>query len=278
MVQVDQEVRGEEGSKMEIDVKKKDDNELVFIVEGVDVPFVNALRRICMMEIPKASIEDVDIIRNDSTLFDEVLAHRLGLIPITSSTASKSLIFSSECDCGDHCPKCSASFVLKEKGPKVVYSKDLKPEDPDIKPVYDTVPILRLKKDEVVELAAIAQLGIGLEHAKWEPTTACAYKYYPKITIDDNCDACGKCAEECPRGVLEVVEGKEKVTVVDNENCSMCGTCMRTCPTGAIDVGAEEGKFIFRIESDGSLSPEEILMKACDVLSEKSEKITEFCA
>jgi len=275
MVQADLEVRGEEGSKMEIDIKKQTENELLFIVDGVDVPFINAIRRICMMEIPKMAIENVDIIRNDSTLFDEVLAHRLGLIPITSDTASKSIIFASECDCGGHCPKCSATFILKEKGPKVVYSKDLKPEDPDIKPVYDSIPILRLKKNEEVELAAIAQLGLGLEHAKWEPTTACAYKYYPKITVDDNCDSCGKCAEECPRGVLELK--KDKITVVDAENCSMCGTCMRICPTGAIDIGGEEGKFIFRIETDGSLSPEEILTKACDVLSEKSERIIEFC-
>jgi DNA-directed RNA polymerase subunit D len=278
MVPDDLEVKEEEGSNMEIDVKSKTDNELVFIIRDADFTFVNAIRRICMMEVPKIAIEDVHIVKNDSAMFDEVLAHRLGLTPLISDSESvESLLLPEDCDCDETCPRCTVSLVLKKKGPGVVYSKDLTSEDPKIKPVYDTIPLLKLKEDQEVELEASAQLGIGMDHAKWEPTTACAYKYYPEITVHENCDECQKCVEACPRGVLEFDQKTKKVNVVDIENCSMCKSCVRVCETGAIDIGYQEGNFIFRIETDGSVPPEEVLIKACDVLSIKADNFITFC-
>lgn len=266
----------QEVSKMDVTIKNKDDNLLVFTVEGVDVPFINAIRRICTVEVPTLAIEDVDIYKNDAKIFDEALAHRLGLIPLT--TDLDSMVLASECDCEDHCPRCSVSLLLKEKGPKTVYSKDLKSQDPQLKPTYDTIPIMKLKEGEEVELEAIAQLGIGLEHAKWQPTTACAYKYYPKITIDtEKCESCAKCVEECPRGILEFDDENNKVNILDIENCSMCKTCAKGCESDAITVEGQEGKFIFKIETDGSLPPEEVLTRACDILSGKTDQIIEFC-
>lgn len=55
---------------------------LVFDLIGVDAPFANALRRILLSEIPTVAIEHVWIHNNTSIIQDEVLAHRLGLIPI----------------------------------------------------------------------------------------------------------------------------------------------------------------------------------------------------
>lgn len=261
---------------MEITIKNKDDNMMVFVVDGVDIPFINAIRRICTVEVPTLAIEDVDIYKNDAKIFDEALAHRLGLIPI--KTDLDSMVLASECDCEDHCPRCSVSLLLKEKGPKIVYSKDLKSQDPNLKPVHDTIPIMKLREGEEVELEARAQLGIGLEHAKWQPTTSCAYKYYPQITVDtEKCEACAKCVEECPRGILEFDEKENKVIVSDLENCSMCRTCVKGCESNAITVEGQEGKFIFKIETDGSLPPEEVLTRACDILSKKTDQIIEFC-
>lgn len=263
---------------MEIDVKKKQENELVFVIRDSDLSFANAIRRICMMEVPKIAIEDVHMIKNESAMFDEVLAHRLGLIPLFSdSESAEALLIPSECDCEDQCPKCSVSLVLRKKGPGVVYSKDLSSEDSKIKPVYDTIPLLKLMEDQEVELEATARLGVGMDHAKWEPTTACAYKYYPHITIDENCDQCQKCADACPRGVLEFHEKDNQIKVVDLENCSMCKSCVRVCDHKYITIGHKDGDFIFTIETDGSIPPEEVLIKACDVLSNKADKIITFC-
>ncbi len=269
------EVKGEEGSNMEIDIKEKNDNELTCIVEDVDVSFINAIRRICTVEVSTMAIDTVSIFKNDSTLFDEVLAHRLGLVPL--KTDLEAFVLPSECDCEDECPSCSVSLVLKEKGPRVVYSGDLVSAHEAVTPVYDSIPLLKLKEGEEVELEAIAKLGTGLEHAKWQPTTACAYKYYPLITIDDSCEECMKCVNECPRNVLEYDESENKIIIADIENCSACKTCMNNCEQSAINVDAVENKFIFKIETDGSLSPEEVLKNACDILNNKSEKIVAFC-
>lgn len=261
---------------MEIDIRKKDENQLLFVIEGCNDAFINAIRRISTVEVPTMAIDTVEVLKNEAKIFDEALAHRLGLVPITTDVDS--MVMASECDCEDYCPSCSVSLLLKEKGPKTVYSGDLKSEDPKIAPYNDTIPLLKLKEGQEVELVAIAKLGKGLEHAKWQPTTACAYKYYPVITIDtEKCEACAKCANECPKGVYEFDEKKNLVKIVDIENCSMCKTCVKGCEAGAITVEGEEGRYIFRIETDGSLSPEEVLERACDILSEKSDKIIEFC-
>lgn len=260
---------------MEIDIKKKDENFLLFTIEGVNDAFINAIRRISTVEVPTMAIETVEILKNDAKIFDEALAHRLGLVPLT--TDIDSMVLASECDCEGNCPRCSVSLLLKEKGPKTVYSVDLKSQYPEVVPYNDTIPLMKLKEGEEVELIAIAQLGKGLEHAKWQPTTACAYKYYPQITIDtEKCEACGLCASECPRGVYEFDEKKNLIKVVDLENCSMCKTCVRGCTTDSITVEGEQGKYIFRIETDGSLPPEEVLKRACDILSDKSNEIIEF--
>jgi len=276
MVQVDLEVRGEEGSNMDIDIKGKDDNRLTFIVDGVDVSFINAIRRICTVEVPTMAIDTVSIIRNDSKLFDEVLAHRLGLVPL--ETDVEAFVLPSECDCENNdCPSCSVSLILRESGPKVVYSGDLSSTHEAVKPVFDTIPLLKLKEGEEVELEATANLGIGLEHSKWQPTISCVYRYYPLVTVDENCEACMKCVEDCPRNVLQYDEKEKKIIITDIESCSMCKTCVRDCQQNAIHMDAEENKYIFKIETDGSLAPEVVLENACDILKNKSEEIVAFC-
>lgn len=260
---------------MNIEIREKDDEKAVFVIEGVDDTFINTIRRICLVEIPTFAIEDVNIYKNDAKMFDEVLAHRLGLIPI--ATDLDSYVMPSECDCESHCEKCSVSFLLKEKGPKIVYSKDLKSNDPVVKPVYDTIPIVRLREGEDVELEAIAELGLGSEHAKWQATTTCGYKYYPKIEIDESkLTNLEEYVEECPRKVL-TLEG-DNLVVNNIENCSTCRTCQRLSQKDddAIVVDFEENKYIFKIETDGSLTPLEVLTIACDILSEKADNIINF--
>jgi len=268
---------------MEIEVKEKNENEMVFIIRNAEVPCVNAIRRIAMMEIPKIAIEDVNIVKNDSAMFYEVLAHRLGLTPLFSgSEAIEGMVMSEDCDCEDYCPRCSVSLTLNKTGPGnktdtlVVYSKDLLSTDSKIKPVYDTIPLLKLKEDQDVELEAVAKLGFGKNHAKWIPTTACSYKQYPKITFNESLEVDYEAAEACPRGILKADKRSKKIKVNNIENCSMCKSCVRASENGYVNVDYEKNNFIFRLETDGSMTPEEVLLKACDVLGEKAEKFITF--
>lgn len=259
---------------MEIEIKSKTDDEMVFIVRDAEVPFINAIRRCAIVNVSKLAIEDVNIIRNDSAMFNEVLAHRLGLTPLVSNiNAIGGLPLPEDDDYEDH-P--GVMFSLQEEGPKVVYSKDLISSDSIIKPVYDTIPLVKLNEEEKINIEASAKLGYGKEHAKWIPTTVCAYKQYPEITFNDDVDIDYDCALACPRGVLKSDRRSKKIKILDIENCSMCKSCVRASANGYINVGYHKNDFIFRIETDGSMSPKEVLLKACEELGNKTDKFIRF--
>lgn len=58
------------------------DLDMEFDLIGVDASVANALRRIMISEVPTMAIENVYMYNNTSVMHDEILAHRLGLIPI----------------------------------------------------------------------------------------------------------------------------------------------------------------------------------------------------
>ena len=252
-----------------------------FTLRGASPAFANAFRRSMISEVPTLAIEDVRIYDNNSALFDEMLAHRLGLIPIRTDLSAYSL--PDQCACtGAGCPSCVASFTLSVEGPRTVYSRDLIPQDPETTPVNDDIPIVKLAEDQKVVLEARAVLGTGKTHAKWQPTVACGYKNYPLITIDERCDACGMCVEECPRQILEI-RGKS-IAVIEGrlEDCSLCRLCERACLAGgigeapAIHVTADTQRHLFLVESDGSLPVQKIMEEALVNLKRRSEEVIEI--
>ncbi len=163
---------------MEVKVVRKDDLEVEFLLEGVSPAFANALRRVMLSEIPTMAIEWVDFIKNDSVLPDEIIAHRLGLVPLTFKPDSYRL--PKECECGGKgCSRCQVKLTLEKKGPCMVYSGDLKSEAEDVKPRFEKIPIVELFEGEELKLEATAQLGTGREHAKWQGAVV-GYRNLPK--------------------------------------------------------------------------------------------------
>jgi DNA-directed RNA polymerase subunit D len=265
-------------SVMQIEFASLDDSLARFTLSGASPAFANAFRRAMIGEVPTLAIEDVRIYNNTSALFDEMLAHRLGLIPIKTDLSSYST--QAKCTCGGAgCPGCTVTYTLSAEGPRMVSSNDLIPQDPKAVPVYDNVPIVKLIKGQTLVLEAKAILNTGREHAKWQPTLVCGYKNYPVVSISEACDACGMCVEECPRQVL-AVRGK-KVEVVNGKlpDCSMCKLCEKACLTSgigdepAIRVTAEADRFIFVVEGDGSLPVKEIMNRALLYIKEQSDEL-----
>ena len=217
--------------------------------------------------VPTLAIDDVRIYDNTSVLFDEMLAHRLGLIPLRTDLSSH--VPRETCSCqGAGCPACTATYTLSVEGPRTVYSRDLIPQDSSSGPVHDNIPIVKLNEDQKVVIEAKAYLSTGKNHAKWQATTACGYKNYPVIAIDEHCDGCGMCVDECPRGVLGTEEGKAVVLDGHLEDCSLCRLCERACLSASIGgessirVSADPTRFIFSVEGDGSLPVLEVLSTA----------------
>ncbi len=263
---------------MQIEFASLDDSLARFTLSGASPAFANAFRRAMIGEVPTLAIEDVRIYNNTSALFDEMLAHRLGLIPIKTDLSSYST--QAKCTCGGAgCPGCTVTFTLSAEGPRMVSSNDLIPADPKAVPVFDNVPIVKLTKGQTLVLEAKAVLNTGREHAKWQPTLVCGYKNHPVVSISEACDACGMCVEECPRRVL-AVRGK-KVEVVDGKlpDCSMCRLCEKACIASgigdepAIRVSAEADRFIFVVEGDGSLTVKEIMNRALLFIKEHADEL-----
>lgn len=129
------------------------------------------------------AIDDVMILENNSVMYDEILAHRLGLIPVTTDQTYN---LPEECTCKSElgCEKCRASLSLEVEATDpvdVVYTSSLKPENPEVKPVSDKIPIIKLAQGQRVKLEAYARLGRGRDHAKWQPASACTYSYDEKL-------------------------------------------------------------------------------------------------
>ncbi len=252
---------------MEIEVRKLEGDEMEFVLTGANPAFANSLRRAALRDVPTMAVDEVEFKVNDSAMYDEILAHRLAMVPLT--TPLKGYALPGECGCKEgRCEKCSVDLALNTEGPGMVFSESLKPSDEDVKPVTGNIPLLKLENGQRLELVAIARLGIGKDHAKWQPGIV-AYKYMPVLEFEKSCDGCGECVKACPKHILEVTDKKIKVT--DLTQCIMCKACAESCPSHSVKVSGDPTKFVFRIESSGTLPPEQIVIKAMDVLQSKFE-------
>ncbi len=261
------------GYKMEVKLLKQDKEKkkLSFVIKNSTPVFVNTLRRTIIEEVPTLAIEDVEIRDNSSALYDEMVAHRLGLIPI--KTDLKSYDLPSECSCkGKGCSKCTLKLTLVGKSQGYVYSRDLKSKDPKCGSVYPNMPITKLLKGQKIELIATAVLGQGKEHAKWSPGVV-TYKNYPIIEINEKGESCEEASIKCPTKVFEFT--KVKLTVANLEKCTFCNACIEACPDG-IKVSENKTDFIFTIESWGQLDPREMIKEAVKRFQKKTDEFVKL--
>jgi len=261
---------------VEIKVLEKDETNMRLFIQGVDVPYMNALRRLVTSEVPSMAIDEIVIIENSSILQDEIISHRLGLIPLKTDLDSYNL--PEECPCKSEfgCNLCRVTLTVDVEakgGPRTLYSGDLVSENPNIVPVSDKIPILKLAKEQKIKLEAYAKLGKGKIHAKWQPVSMCTYKYFPKIAVSKKCDVCGKCVDACPRKVL--VKTGNKIEIRELNTCTLCQDCVEACPQNppAIEVSGEEDAFIFNLESTNALPPERIVSEAIKILDKQLKEL-----
>jgi DNA-directed RNA polymerase subunit D len=265
--------------QVKIEVLEKDDTNLRVVIKDADVPLVNALRRIALAEVPSMAIDEVVMIENSSILQDEIIAHRLGLTPLKTDLDSYNLPEKCECQSEFGCNLCRVTLTLDaeaKEGTRAVYSGELVSENPNIIPVSDKIPIIKLAKGQKLKLEAYARLGKGQVHAKWQPVSMCAYKYYPQIEVPTKeCGDCTKCVDICPKKVLTMKENK--VEVRELLACNLCMDCVEACPQEpkAINVGWEKNAFIMNIESTGALPPERVLQEATRILDKELSEFEE---
>ena len=245
-----------------VSIVEKSELFLKAIVEGVPPSLVNSLRRVIISELPVMAIDTVVVVNNTSVMYDEFLAQRLGLIPLT--TPLHSLPTYEECATGVADPtECGTRLVLQvtADGDVTVYSGDLVSDRPDVVPVYKDIPIVKLVKGQSIVIEAYAKLGIAKDHAKWQAATA-SYYYYPKVVIKDE-----KCREIC-KEICPDIEDPVKCTF------NRAWTCKDLCK-GGLDVEWEKNKYIFWAESFGNYDVDVALKEAFRILKRKFEAFAE---
>ena len=254
---------------MDIEIIELSERKIRFVLSGVSSAFANALRRSILSELPVLAIDDVNIYDNTSVLFDEQLALRLGLIPLMADTSNFSL--PEECNCkGQGCPVCQISLTLSAEGPKIVHSGDIVSTDPSVRPAEATVPIVELKEKHKIVVEAIARLGTGRQHVKWQAGIASGYKNMPVVTFGE-CDLCGECVKSCPRDILELNGSRVKVT--DIIECSMCRLCEEACDMNAVSVSYKPDSYVMTFETTGAMTPAELAIEAAGIIKKKAEQL-----
>lgn len=257
---------------MKVELLDKGEYRSSYIIRDIDANIANTLRRTIMEEVPVMAVETVTFLKNNSALYDEIVAHRLGLLPLKTDLEGYNI--KEECSkCkGKGCASCQTELTIKAVGPVTVYAKDIKSKDPKIVPVYPDMPIVKLLKGQKLECEMIVSLGKGRDHSKYSPALA-FYRGYPEIKIKDAKAIEG--AKVCPTDVYKVEDGKIKI--IDEKKCILCMACV-DATDGKIEITGSEKDFIFFLESWGQLTSKEIITKAFDVLDNKLDSFNEQLA
>ncbi|MGQ9478563.1 MAG: DNA-directed RNA polymerase subunit D [Thermoproteota archaeon] len=163
---------------LDVEVLRLSDEYLEVKVKGCSEAFVNALRRTVLEEVPTLAIHEVFIFENSGPMFDELLSHRLGLIPLRTPPG-KYLPMDSP-DYEQDFERCFTTLSLDVSAgdaPLTVYSRDLVCRDSEVYPVYGDIPVTKLPSHGRLRLEAIARMGRGRMHAKWQPASLATYSF-----------------------------------------------------------------------------------------------------
>ncbi|ESO84453.1 hypothetical protein LOTGIDRAFT_196653 [Lottia gigantea] len=286
--------------KFKIDVKKLEGDELEFDMIGVDAAIANAFRRILLVEVPTMAIEKVFMYNNTSIIQDEVLAHRLGLIPIradprlfeyraegdTEGTAEDTIEFHLKV-------KCSRNKEVKDATDPDEMYKDHKVttkylkwvpvgnqseifKEGDIKPVHDDILIAKLRPGQEMDIVMHCVKGIGKDHAKFSPVATASYRLLPEIILKQPIE--DELAEKLQKvfspGVIEIEQhkGKKKAKVVHARR-DMCSREVYRHDElkDLVKLNRVRDHFIFSVESTGILPPDVLVCEAIKVLMNKTK-------
>lgn len=260
-------------------LKTKKEDYFEFFIEDADVHILNAIRRAILSETVTMAIHDIYIYQNTSVVPDELLAQRLGLIPLRIDPSELDLTEEAGAVRPDmrRLLKFTAKMrLMKRNIPKnknifedaksydveiiTAYSGDLKAVDKKtLRPVSDKIPIARLGPYQEIDVECVVKVGRGRDHAKFSPVSTVAYKIMPRMEVADTCDGCGDCVDACPFGSLKMELGKPVLRGLGLYTCTLCRLCVRACSKKALLIEPNYKDYLFRIKLIGQLTMDEIL-------------------
>ena len=285
-------------------------NKIKILIEDTDASQVNALRRAIMADVPKMAISKVmftlgvnqdnnrgEIFESVNALPDEVIAHRLAMIPIPTQP-DEGMAFPDACEnCMDlaeedkGCPMCQVLYTLNVQGPsadsdepyRVVRAGDLtNVSDPvfDISEEMQTIPITYLAQGQFLEFIAFATLGRGRDHAKWSAASAVTFqplyeaelKKPKKASVLFDLDLKTSDGRSIDAKLFTNKKCSDVSTVLDIEKALHQvghGTGRDGDFDEAIVLNKVEGSYVFSFETDGSLAPQAVFNLAIEELKSR---------
>eukprot|EP00747_Dinoflagellata_sp_TGD_P186239 gnl/TRDRNA2_/TRDRNA2_43167_c0_seq1.p1 gnl/TRDRNA2_/TRDRNA2_43167_c0~~gnl/TRDRNA2_/TRDRNA2_43167_c0_seq1.p1 ORF type:complete len:353 (+),score=71.53 gnl/TRDRNA2_/TRDRNA2_43167_c0_seq1:122-1180(+) len=254
-----------EARRPRIQVTEASDTMVKFTLTDTDVSVANALRRIMLAEIPTMAIETVNVEDNESVLFDEFIAHRMGLVPLSSHgvgdiPGDPGYNTPKECSCFDGCPYCTVEYKLDvlntedrilsvthfdiQESTKYQRADEM-PErhkvrcapfpNPDIDEAKDRLDngilLCKLKKDQRLRMVCLAHKGIPKFHSKFQCTATSLYRYQPIVQLEReqidslSFDQKAEFVDACPRRVFDF-DDNDQVQVTKENDCIFCDECI----------------------------------------------------
>lgn len=279
-----------------VKIIRNTDDEMEFDLMGLDASIANAFRRILIAEVPTMAIEHVYVTNNTSIIQDEVLAHRLGLVPIKADPGqfdyqdasgspldTDTIVFTLSAKCTRNPSADPAATDARDKYINAeVYSSALvwQPkgdqeerfaEDP-CRPVNPNILLAKLRPGQEIEMELHAVKGIGKDHAKFSPVATASYRLMPEITIkqDITGDDAVKFAECFPKGVVKVQGKNKKAVVVDPRKDTVSREVLRHKEfADKVELSRIRDHFIFDVESTGIVPAFDLFRSSVSILKDK---------
>lgn len=293
-----------------IQILEESDTSMRLIVRRVHSSLVNALRCSVMSEVNIMAIDRLQIHTNTTMMHDELLFHRLGLIPL-SSLGCERFKAPIECSCDDGCHQCMVKLTLRVENKTAetldVTSGMLVSSVPDVKPVQSNILLVKLNKNQALDLSvfAVRSSARNENNAKWSPVSVASYRPLAHIEIDSKelsrlltkPQQKHLCASE-PGQVLVYDEKKQCVVVHPDAplRCTYSGDFMeslgeilhKVLPHQAdgpkhyhpsalihplIKMIPKEDEFLVPIVSTGSLPARVVLERSIQVLKDRLQRL-----
>ncbi|ADB61428.1 RNA polymerase insert [Haloterrigena turkmenica DSM 5511] len=235
----------------DVEFVEREEREARFLVRGVTPGFANGIRRAMLADVPTMAIDTVRFVENSSVMFDEQLALRLGLVPLTTPPE------------GEFGEDETVTLSIDVEGPATAYSGDLVSSDDLVQPADENVPIIDLKDDQRLEAEADAVLDYGKDHAKHQGGVAVGYRHLQRVEVVGDLPEFEEEESRIVRGVIED-DGELVPTSEFDHDLS------NRYPGKEVEIEDVPNAFVFHVETDGSFSVEELVTRAADSIESRA--------
>ncbi|KAK6023682.1 RNA polymerase Rpb3/Rpb11 dimerization domain protein, partial [Ostertagia ostertagi] len=287
----------------------EDGMSLDFDLINVEAPIANALRRVLLAEVPTMAIEKIYLYQNTSVIQDEVLCHRIGLLPLKvdprkflmptekviginehgvdceeepEPDPTRNVVFNINVTCtrNRNAPTTAtephqlyhqSSIYSKRRLSGFHVEQQFADDPPRI--VHDDILVAKLRPGQQIEANCHAVKGIGRDHAKFSPVATATYRLLPTIRLLG--EVRGEAAVRLQESFSEGVKSSRWLLTLDE--ILVAGNVFRHDDLAPlVELGRKKDHFIFSVESTGALKSAELVVEACKISKPVADAVLRY--